>query len=94
MAWINKVAAVVELWYPGIRGAEALANILTGKVNPTGKLAITFPKSDDDLPHPKLVLPPPESQMNFGAAPDGDISSMMARSAKACHLFGFTMTKV
>ena len=81
MPWIDKVAAVVEAWYPGIRGAEALANILTGKVNPSGKLAITFPKSDDDLPHPKLVLPPPESQMNFGSG-GGDISARMARAAK------------
>ena len=81
MPWIDRVAAVVEAWYPGIRGAEALANILTGKVNPSGKLAITFPKSDDDLPHPKLVLPPPESQMNFGSG-GGDISARMARAAK------------
>jgi beta-glucosidase len=63
--WIGKVAAVVEAWYPGIRGAEALASILTGSVNPTGKLAITFPLSDADLPHPKLVLPPPGSMPNF-----------------------------
>ncbi len=61
MPWIDKVAGVVEAWYPGIRGAEALANLLTGEVNPTGKLAITFPKSDADLPHPTLVLPPPAS---------------------------------
>ena len=67
MPWIDKVAGVVEAWYPGIRGAEALADILTGKVNPTGKLAITFPKSDADLPHPTLVLPPPASQANFGS---------------------------
>ncbi len=44
MPWIDKVAGVVEAWYPGTRGGEALANILTGKVNPTGKLAITFPE--------------------------------------------------
>jgi beta-glucosidase len=43
MPWIDHVAGVVEAWYPGIRGAEALANLLTGEVNPTGKLAITFP---------------------------------------------------
>ena len=80
MPWIDKVSAVVEAWYPGTRGAEALANILTGRVNPTGKLAITFPRSDADLPHPTLVLPPPESQMNFGGG--GDISARMARAAK------------
>jgi len=81
MPWIDKVAGVVEAWYPGIRGAEALANLLTGEVNPTGKLAITFPKSDADLPHPTLVLPPPASQPQR-PAPGADISSFMAMMAK------------
>ncbi|MBV8283598.1 MAG: glycoside hydrolase family 3 C-terminal domain-containing protein, partial [Candidatus Eremiobacteraeota bacterium] len=80
MPWIDKVAGVVEAWYPGIRGAEALANILTGSVNPTGKLAITFPRRDADLPHPTIVQPPPESQQNFDQG--GDISEAMARAAK------------
>ncbi len=81
MPWVDNVAGVVEAWYPGIRGAEALAEILTGSVNPTGKLAITFPRSDADLPHPKLVLPPPESEPNFNA-PGADISNIMAMMAK------------
>ena len=81
MPWIDHVAAVVEAWYPGIRGAEALANILTGEVNPTGKLAITFPRSDADLPHPTLALPPPASQPSR-PAPGADISSFMAAMAK------------
>ena len=81
MPWIDHVAAVVEVWYPGIRGAEALANLLTGEVNPAGKLAITFPKSDADLPHPTLVLPPPASQPSR-PAPGADISSFMATMAK------------
>ncbi len=86
MPWIDKVPAVVEAWYPGIRGAQALANLLTGEVNFTGKLAITFPKSDADLPHPKLVLPPPTSELNFSAG-GGDISSFMARMAKGMPAF-------
>ena len=81
MPWIDKVAGVVEAWYPGIRGAEALANILTGEVNPSGKLAITFPKSDADLPHPTLVLPPPASEPQRPAQ-GADISSFMAMRAK------------
>lgn len=81
MPWIDHVAAVVEAWYPGIRGAEALASILTGEINPTGKLAITFPKSDADLPHPTLVTPPPTSQPTR-PAPGADISSFMATMAK------------
>lgn len=79
MPWIDKVAGVVEAWYPGIRGAEALANILTGSVNPTGKLAVTFPKSDADLPHPNLVQPPPGSLPDFShlVADDSNIFSVL-----------------
>ncbi len=58
MPWIDKVAAVVESWYPGIRGSEAVANVLFGDVNPSGKLPLTFPKSEADLPHPIHVGPP------------------------------------
>ena len=54
MPWIDKVNAAIEIWYPGIRGAEALANLLFGDVNPSGKLPATFAKSDDDLPHPAV----------------------------------------
>ncbi len=81
MPWIDHVAGVVEAWYPGIRGAEALANVLTGQVNPTGKLAVTFPRSDADLPHPTLVMPPPASQPSR-PAPGADISAFMASMAK------------
>lgn len=56
MPWLDKVAGVVEAWYAGSSGHKALANVLVGEVNPTGKLAITFPKSEKDLPHP--VIPP------------------------------------
>ncbi len=60
MPWLDKVAAVVEAWYAGSAGHKALANVLVGNVNPTGKLPITFPKSETDLPHP--VIPPLPSQ--------------------------------
>lgn len=56
MPWIGKVRGVVEVWYAGSSGHKALANVLTGEVNPSGKLAMTFPKNDADLPHP--VIPP------------------------------------
>jgi beta-glucosidase len=45
-------------------GAEAVANVIFGDVNPSGKLAITFPKSDGDLPHRDIVKPPRESTTN------------------------------
>lgn len=89
MPWAEKAAGVVEAWYPGIRGAEALANLLTGEVNFSGKLAITFPKSDADLPHPLLVKPPPASEINFAAA-GGDISNIMSAMAKGMPAFQTT----
>jgi beta-glucosidase len=46
MPWKDKVAGIVEAWYPGSRGATALANILTGEVNPSAKLPMTFPLSE------------------------------------------------
>jgi len=59
MPWIDKVGAVLEAWYAGSRGAEAVANILDGEVNPSAKLPMTFPKSEADLPHPNLTKPGP-----------------------------------
>jgi len=56
MPWVGKVSGVVEAWYAGSSGHKALANVLVGEVNPSGKLAMTFPKSESDLPHP--VIPP------------------------------------
>ena len=54
MPWTFSVGAAIEIWYPGIRGAEALANILFGDVNPQAKLPATFARSDADLPHPAI----------------------------------------
>ena len=51
----TRCSAVLEAWFPGIRGAEAIANILFGDVNPSAKLPVTFAKSDADLPHPQIA---------------------------------------
>jgi beta-glucosidase len=56
MPWADKVAGILEAWYAGSSGHRALANVLTGQVNPSAKLAMTFPKSEDDLPH--ATIPP------------------------------------
>ncbi len=49
-AWIDEVAAVVWAGYPGEMGGYAIANILSGKVNPTGRLSETFPMTLEDNP--------------------------------------------
>jgi len=50
MPWLNKVGAVVEAWYPGQTAGTALARVLFGDVNPSGKLPVTFPASDAQRP--------------------------------------------
>jgi len=59
MPWLDKVGAVLEAWYGGSKGAEAVANILNGDTNPSAKLPMTFPLNEVDLPHPHLVKPGP-----------------------------------
>jgi beta-glucosidase len=54
MPWLDDVAAVVEAWYPGARGGEAIASVLFGDVNPSGHLPVTFPASLEQLPRPEL----------------------------------------
>jgi beta-glucosidase len=49
MPWADQVPAILEAWYPGIRGGSAIARILTGKVNPSGHSPISFPASNDQL---------------------------------------------
>jgi len=58
MPWLNQVRGVLEAWYAGSKGADAVANILFGEVNPSAKLPMTFPRSEADLPHPQLLTPP------------------------------------
>jgi beta-glucosidase len=48
--WIDKVAAVVQVWYPGQEGGRAVADVLYGDANPAGRLPITFPMSEGQLP--------------------------------------------
>jgi beta-glucosidase len=54
MPWVDQVAAVLEAWYPGSSGGEAIARVLTGEVNPSGRLPVTFPRSLEQLPRPRL----------------------------------------
>jgi beta-glucosidase len=52
--WLGKTAALLEAWYPGAKGGEAIADVLFGKTNPSGRLPITFPAGEAELPRPAI----------------------------------------
>jgi beta-glucosidase len=50
MPWLDRVPAVLELWGPGTAGGQAAANLLFGRVNPSGHLPVSFPRDESQLP--------------------------------------------
>ena len=51
MPWLDNIKGLLHCWYLGSMGGEALAGVLSGKVNPSGKLPITFAKTIEDYPY-------------------------------------------
>jgi beta-glucosidase len=72
--WLDDVAAVLEAWYPGTRGGEAIGRILFGETNPSGRLPISFPRSTADLVRPEIpgqiFGPPVEGETLPTSLPD------------------------
>jgi beta-glucosidase len=71
MPWRDNVKGILASWYPGIGGAQAMTNLIFGDVNPSGKLPLTFTKSDADLPHPQVTGLTPKSKDTVGTDDGG-----------------------
>ncbi len=97
MPWISKVAGVVEAWYAGSAGHKALANVLVGQVNPSGKLAISFPKSENDLPRAVIPPQPPRGQalsyeVHYDEGPEVGYKWFEAQQKHPLFAFGFGLS--
>jgi beta-glucosidase len=58
MPWLNHVPAVLEAWYPGQEDGNVVAELVFGDANPSGKLPMTFPKAENEVPaHTKQQYP-------------------------------------
>ena len=95
MPWLDKVAGVVEAWYAGSAGHKALANVLIGEVNPAGKLAMTFPKSEQDLPRPAIEKPAGQGlkyAVHYDEGPEVGYKWYEAEHKQPLFAFGFGLS--
>ena len=79
MPWVGDVSGIVQAWYPGQRGGEAIARVLFGQVDASGRLPISFPRAISQLPRPRPVLPAgvtalTDASSNAGVVDTGDLA--------------------
>ena len=55
MPWLGQVGAVLEAWYPGAAGGEAITRLLFGEVAPSGRLPFSWPRDESQLPRPQIL---------------------------------------
>jgi len=68
MPWLDNVGAVLEAWYPGAAGGEAIARLLYGEVDPAGRLPVSWPRNEAQLPRPQI---PGAGLASIGLPPQG-----------------------
>lgn len=96
MPWLDKTPAVLEAWYSGQKGGEAIADVLTGAVNPSGHLPVTFPVSIDQYPRgtmPGLGLPDGQVfDVHYDEGADIGYRRFAALGQKALFPFGYGLS--
>ena len=93
MPWLDKAAAVVAAWYPGQKGGEAIANVLFGVAEPAGRLPVTYPAAETQLPRPEIPgYGPPETlpvTVDYREGADVGYRDFARRSQKPLFAFGY-----
>jgi beta-glucosidase len=74
MPWAGKAKAIIEAWFPGQAGGQAIAEMLTGQTNPSGRLPVTFPADIAQTPRPQLP--------GFGTAPGTAVTARYKEGAE------------
>ncbi|MFN0028121.1 MAG: glycoside hydrolase family 3 C-terminal domain-containing protein [Acidimicrobiales bacterium] len=91
LGWADRAAAVVQAWYPGMAFGDALADILFGDVNPSGRLPTTFPRRLED--HPAYLHYPPEAgRMTYGEGIFAGYRGFDAIGTDPLYPFGFGLS--
>ena len=90
MPWLSKVAAVLEAWYPGEEDGNAIAAVLEGAVDPSGRLPITFPASESAQPvSQSSQFPGVASVVNYGSGLDIGYRWYQAENVTPLFPFGY-----
>jgi len=93
MPWLNDVSAVLEAWYPGEEDGNAVADVLVGKVNPSGKLPLTFPRSvSDTLAANPDQYPGAGGAVYYSEGLDSGYRAYAAHSTKPLFPFGYGLS--
>jgi beta-glucosidase len=96
MPWLGAVGAVLEAWYPGAKGGEAIADVLFGDADPGGRLPLSFPVDEGQLPRPDLpgaALPVGTPfDLPFSEGSDVGYRWYAKRGAKPLFAFGYGLS--
>lgn len=93
MPWLNSVAAVLEAWYPGEEDGNAIADLLFGDVNPSGKLPLTFPESvSDTLAKNPAYYPGDGDEIHYGEGLEVGYRWYQAHKVGPLFPFGFGLS--
>ena len=96
LPWLDKVGAVLEVWYPGGDAGNGIANLLSGKVNPSGRLPMSWVRDASQLPRADIPgatggTPPESVDYNIEGA-DVGYRWLQARGIKPLFPFGYGLS--